>query len=452
MTGRIVHGILAVVLLAAAAGAGEREGLIGHWTFDAASDGMFRDSGGDLDARIESGAAAGEGVFGSAAILKGRGVIRIKASEAFSGLDAFGISTWVRPVELSDYREIFRKEDGNQRILFSFQHGGTILSLGLNIEGSGYKELDARTEPAVLKDGRWHHVAGTYDGRVMRVYLDGAEIGAMERRGPIVSGGDADAFIGSLGGGGEFFQGGIDDLRIWNAAPSAGEIVKLYEKGLKAELAKEKKYAGLVERIYQEKETFAATTAAVRRNLMRLESDTPDAVERLIVAKLAVDFPDQCGRFNKIAGGGVAAYLAADDNSWNVKTAERVVGLATEYMPLTEGQWAGLSEAERRQWREVEKLKARFERLKATGDAGTAEAEWVDLIIEGGGRVVDRPVQYEAVAPYVKPYTPATRDYSAAEAREMLRRDWLHQIDGKVTAEKVLREIGWAKDIAERIQ
>ncbi|MHC4745272.1 MAG: HzsA-related protein, partial [Planctomycetota bacterium] len=56
------------------------------------------------------------------------------------------------------------------------------------------------------------------------------------------------------------------------------------------------------------------------------------------------------------------------------------------------------------------------------------------------------------VAPYVKPYTPATRDYSAAEAREMLRRDWLHQIDGKVTAKKVLREIGWAKDIAERIQ
>ena len=42
-------------------------------------------------------------------------------------------------------------------------------------------------DPAVLKDGRWHHIAGTYDGRTMRVFLDGFEIGIMERGGSIVN-------------------------------------------------------------------------------------------------------------------------------------------------------------------------------------------------------------------------------------------------------------------------
>ena len=78
------------------------------------------------------------------------------------------ISAWVKPEELSDYREIFRKEDGDRRILFSFQGSGRILSLGLNVEGAGYGELDAPVDPAVLTDGRWHHGVGTFDGTRMK--------------------------------------------------------------------------------------------------------------------------------------------------------------------------------------------------------------------------------------------------------------------------------------------
>ena len=49
------------------------------------------------------------------------------------------------PTDLSSYREIFRKEDGDQRILFSYQDNGAILSLGLNI--NGYVEFDAKIDP-----------------------------------------------------------------------------------------------------------------------------------------------------------------------------------------------------------------------------------------------------------------------------------------------------------------
>ena len=44
-------------------------------------------------------------------------------------------SAWVKPVGFDRYNEIFRKEDGDRRVLFSFQEHGEILSLGLNIGG-----------------------------------------------------------------------------------------------------------------------------------------------------------------------------------------------------------------------------------------------------------------------------------------------------------------------------
>ena len=69
----------------------------------------------------------------------------------------------------------------------SFQDDGAILSLGLHVDG--YFECDALLEPAAVLDGAWHHCAATFDGRFARVYLDGNEIGAVERPGKAVWGG-----------------------------------------------------------------------------------------------------------------------------------------------------------------------------------------------------------------------------------------------------------------------
>ena len=68
--------------------------------------------------------------------------------------------------------------------------------------------------PARVRDGRWHHCAATFDGHWLRVYLDGDEIGRLERPGQIRAGGSAPGCIGSSNGG-ETFQGALDDLRIY---------------------------------------------------------------------------------------------------------------------------------------------------------------------------------------------------------------------------------------------
>jgi len=430
---------------------GVRQGLIGHWEFDDLTDGVLRDSAdAGLDASVQGDVSLEEGIFVTAARLKGRAVIRIKAHEAFRNLPAITISAWVSPKELSGYREIFRKEDGDRRILFSFQDNGRILSLGLNVEGSGYEELDARVQPALLTNLQWHHAAGTFDGKKMRVYLDGLEIDSRKKPGRIISGGGADAFIGSLAGAGEFFQGAIDDVRIFNIALTGNQIARLYEEGLSVIQAKFKRYQEQAEDIFVDKVTFAETMAATRRNVK--DRSVPNVLARLVQVKLTARFSDECARFSKVTNSQPLDYLTASDNSWNLRKAKYLIGLVTEYKPLTEQQWARLSSTERKKSEEVEQLITKFERLKDMGEAGTCEADWVNLILEAGMRVVHRPVQHEAVAPYVKPYTPQTRDYSAKEAEEILRRDWLHQANGVVTAKRIKKEIGWAREVAARIR
>jgi len=207
---------LACVCLIASGGmpviAGTSKGLIAHWRFDELAEGAFKnavDTG--LAARAESGASARDGVLGAALRLEGRSVVRVRAGEAFEDLPGITISAWVQPTELSGYREIFRKEDGARRILFSFQNNGRILSLGLQTQGTGYQELDAPIEPALLMDRQWHHVADTYDGQRMKVYLDGLPIGSQRRSGRIVSGGAAERcrrLHRVLGGHGRVFPGG----------------------------------------------------------------------------------------------------------------------------------------------------------------------------------------------------------------------------------------------------
>src|SRR5204863_2258476 len=69
----------------------------------------------------------------------------------------------------------------------------------------------------------WSHVALTYDGTAMRLFQDGVEVGSQAQTGAIVT------TAGSLRIGGntiwpEWFDGLIDEVRVYNRALSASEI------------------------------------------------------------------------------------------------------------------------------------------------------------------------------------------------------------------------------------
>jgi len=72
----------------------------------------------------------------------------------------------------------------------------------------------------------WHHIAGTYDGSVFRVYFDGEEAG-VSGSGLGITQGTKDITIGSFPGGHSYgFAGIIDDVRIYDYALSDVQILK----------------------------------------------------------------------------------------------------------------------------------------------------------------------------------------------------------------------------------
>lgn len=76
-----------------------------------------------------------------------------------------------------------------------------------------------------LMNGIWYHVAGTYDGNVLKIYVNGTlqgtdTLGSVS----IVESSEVLAFarLGSIDA--EYYQGLLDEVRIWNVARTQAEI------------------------------------------------------------------------------------------------------------------------------------------------------------------------------------------------------------------------------------
>ncbi len=205
-------------------------GLVGHWKLDEpAGDRAADSSGNGLEATLLNGPNRVAGVLGTSLQLNGANQsISIPHSAKLRPVQAITISAWVLPNDLTGTRSIYRKEDGDQRHLLAFHEHGAVLAFGLN--PGAYAELCAPLQTAQLSEDRWHLVTAVYDGAAKRVYWDGVEIGKVSASGRLAAEGTAPAYVGSMAGSAEFFDGCIGDVRVYGRALSAGEVQQLYAK------------------------------------------------------------------------------------------------------------------------------------------------------------------------------------------------------------------------------
>ena len=71
-----------------------------------------------------------------------------------------------------------------------------------------------------LETGKWYHVAGTWDGTNMKLYLNGEEVGSATPGGSLNSP-NGDFYFSSSS---ETMDGYMDEIRIWNAALTEAQI------------------------------------------------------------------------------------------------------------------------------------------------------------------------------------------------------------------------------------
>lgn len=156
-------------------------------------------------------------------------MIRIPADSALRPLEATTVCAWVKPTEETKGKQtVFRIEDGGDRRFMAIGGNKGIWGLwfGLGISGT-YTEISADYDPKKLIDGQWHHVAGTFDGKHMRLYIDGKKVGELAAPGKLAPGKPTVGSIGAYHGRNEPFNGGIDDMRVYTGALNDEQVAQL---------------------------------------------------------------------------------------------------------------------------------------------------------------------------------------------------------------------------------
>ena len=95
--------------------------------------------------------------------------------------------------------------------------------------GTSIQDQSATT---ALTLGTWYHIAATYDGSNLRVYVNGVNEGTHAYSGSFYNASSANFVIGGKSAATEYpFDGGIDDVALWNRTLSGSEITALYNLG-----------------------------------------------------------------------------------------------------------------------------------------------------------------------------------------------------------------------------
>ena len=141
--------------------------------------------------------------------------------------DAITIEAWVYPTASSydQWDAILAKGGSSYRL---HMHDNQF-DLGLSIVGQPNQNLDAGS---VFVQNQWTHVAGTYNGTIMKIYINGTLANSIAVSGAIKTN-DYPLWIGDNSQVPDrYFNGLIDEVTIYNRALSAEEIKSDYKEGV----------------------------------------------------------------------------------------------------------------------------------------------------------------------------------------------------------------------------
>ncbi|MCA9402288.1 MAG: DUF2341 domain-containing protein [Candidatus Omnitrophica bacterium] len=214
------------------------DGLIGYWKFD--------------DTATSSADSSGYGHTGSWSgnptpstdrpLLKMRNrysldfngstdFINAGDQDIYRGLDELTLSVWVKQSATGPNQAVIghwgnTTPRDSRKFLIRINDGdiqGFVFTTEPAQEGGTFSTTDLTDD--------WHHLALTWDGSTLRMYIDGAVSGTtFSGSGALNDTSQNNFYIGNdEGGSGTFFNGLLDDVRVYNRALTAVEIGRLAE-------------------------------------------------------------------------------------------------------------------------------------------------------------------------------------------------------------------------------
>jgi prepilin-type N-terminal cleavage/methylation domain-containing protein len=204
-------------------------GLVGYWNFDEGSGTIAYDTSGNNNNGTWNGSssyAAGKVGNYAGGFNGNNDYVAISAGSALEALSNTGsISAWIDySLSTSSLRTVvdlggtgthglvlFASDAGPNQPVFQYGSGAATILIG------------APTIPV----GTWYLIAGTWAPSGAGLYINGVLV-ASTSTAPSITPYSTTMYIGTNGGGSRYMDGEIDDVRVYNRALSAAEVMALY--------------------------------------------------------------------------------------------------------------------------------------------------------------------------------------------------------------------------------
>ncbi len=227
--------------LATAAGV-VTKGLVNYWTFDRADvDGdTVKDVKGGNNGTINGGATIVMGKVREGIKLNGTDqFVEIPHDDSLVPPDSFSVEAWFN-TELKDpqlWQAILSKNaPGNRSYELRLQAAPLLLvpSWAVVDEADTFIRANA-PDDAEFEKGRWYHLVGIWDGKEAHLYVDGKLVGSAEATS--IKASTIELYIGMRpqDGGKNYFNGIIDEVRIYDRVLTKAEVNQNMKAGLAVE-------------------------------------------------------------------------------------------------------------------------------------------------------------------------------------------------------------------------
>ncbi len=203
-----------------------------HWVFDA--DGVkgttVTDRGGKLDGTVSGKPTAVAAPTAALLFADPRAFVTVRKAvtprDAFLPKQDFTVASWVRLDEPTEWGGLFGclQDNGPTKAGFLLGYDQSVFQFALATAG-GNGTLTYLKGKTKYDLGRWYHVAATYDGKAMRLFVNGVEDATSSAQsGPVLYADSAPLVIGRYQDSDEDypFQGAIREV-LWSATAAPAD-------------------------------------------------------------------------------------------------------------------------------------------------------------------------------------------------------------------------------------
>jgi hypothetical protein len=197
-------------------------GLVGAWGFNEASGGTVTDASGNGNTgTIANATRTTSGKFGGALSFNGtNAMVTVPDSASLDFTSGMTLEAWVNPTAVGTaWRCVLLKEQPAE-LIYALYAGNSKGKAATDVFTNADIGLSGTANTAL---NAWTHLAATYDGTTLRLYVNGVQAASKAVTGAIKTSNGV-LRIGGNSIWGEWFAGLIDEVRVYNKALTAAQI------------------------------------------------------------------------------------------------------------------------------------------------------------------------------------------------------------------------------------